>query len=402
MAVYKCKVFSSSGEKLVFKVEGFSEDDILADLRKNNFIIADIRKHSRLFEDRRMHITAKIKAKELSLLCRQLNSMLRSGISIVKCIDILSMQAENQNFRSVLVKIYRELLTGSTFSEAVQCCSELFPPMFVSMVKAAELSGNLEKVMGRMSVHYSREHKIESKVKSALTYPAVLAVVSTFVVIFLLVNVMPTFVDLYQSSGVALPLTTRVMLKLSSFLQIAWKYAAVTIIFGVFAAARLFKDKNIRLRIDRFKLGIPLYRTLKIKLAASRFARTLSTLIESGVSLLSGLEAVSTVVGNEYISNHILNAREDVRKGSSLSCSIRDNNIFPPMVYSMIKIGEEAGQLEEVLDKTADFFDDEVENAIQKLIALIEPVMIVAMAAIVGFIMLAMLSPMFEMINTFQ
>ena len=403
MALYRCKVFNSSGKKLVFKIDGFSEEDILADLRKSDFIVADIKERRRLLADSNIFPkTGKIKAKELSLFCKQMNFMLKSGISIVKCVEILSMQTENKNFRTVLKKIYNNLLMGSTFSEAMYSNKNLFPVMFISMVQAGEISGNIEMVMGRLAVQFSKEYQIESKVKSALTYPIILSIVATAVVIFLLVNVMPTFVDLYNSSGVSLPVMTMVMLKMSYWLQNMWQLIVLSLFFAIVVIIKLYKNENFRYKFDRFKLRIPLYRTLKVKLAASMFARTLSTLVASGVSMLVGLEAVSMIVGNKYIRRLILNAREDVRKGSSLSCSIKNNNIFPPIVHCMIKIGEESGELEEILDKTADFYDEEVENTIQKLVAMIEPLMIVLMAAIIGFIMLAMITPMFDMVNIVQ
>ncbi len=403
MTLYKCRVFNGSGERHLLKIDGYSEEDILAELRKNNFIVTDIKKRRKLSE--RINITqksGKIKLKELSMFCRQMNSMLKSGINIVKCIDILSIQTEERNFRTVLKNMNKKLQTGSSFSEAVESSNEVFPAMFLSMIQAGELSGNLELVMGRLAVQYKKEYKTESKVKSAMTYPIVLAVVATVVVVFLLIYVMPTFVDLYESSGVTLPYVTRILLMLSSWLQNYWQYIALVLLSAVLIITRLMKNKNVRYKIDSFKLRIPLYRTLKVKLAASRFSRTLSTLVESGVPLLSGLEAVSAVVGNECIKRLILCAREDVRKGSSLSFSIESNSVFPPMVYNMVRIGEESGELEDILNKTADFYDEEVENTIQKLVALIEPVMIVLMAVIIGFIMLAMITPMFDMVNTVQ
>jgi type IV pilus assembly protein PilC len=403
MTLYNCRVFNSSGERHSLKIDGYSEEDILAELRKNNFIVSDIKKHSKLSE--RIYIPhkfAKIKLKELSMFCRQMNSMLKSGITIEKCIEILSIQTEDKSFRKVLKNMHMKLLTGSTFSESVESNKEVFPTMFLSMVQAGEMSGNIEMVMGRLAVQYGKEYKTESKVKSAMTYPVVLAVVATVVVIFLLIYVMPTFVDLYESSGVSLPFVTRIMLKLSSWLQNFWQVIALVLLISVLFIIRLVKNENVKYKIDSFKLRLPLYKTLKVKLAASRFSRTLSTLVESGVPLLSGLEAVSMIVGNEYIKRLILCAREDLRKGSSLSCSLQNYNIFPPMVHNMVKIGEESGELEDILNKTADFYDEEVENTIQKLVALIEPVMIVLMAVIIGFIMLAMITPMFDMVNTVQ
>ncbi|MFA9423505.1 MAG: type II secretion system F family protein, partial [Sedimentibacter sp.] len=304
--------------------------------------------------------------------------------------------------RTVLSDMYKELITGSTLSETLVNHKESFPEMFVSMVQAGEISGNIERVMCRLATHYEKEWKIQSKVKSAMVYPAVLSIVATAVVIFLLTNVMPTFVDLYSSSGVPLPFVTLMMLNMSQWIKNMWYVIVLVVLLFIVSFSKLSKCEKIRYMIDSYKLRIPLFRTLKIKLVASRFTRTLSTLVGSGVPLLEGLDSVAMVAGNEYIKRIILNAREDVRKGSSLSYSIKNQNLFPQMVHYMIKIGEESGEIEEVLDKTADFYDEEAENTIQKLVVMIEPMMIVIMAAIIGFIMLAMVTPMFDMVNTVQ
>ena len=403
MSLYKCKVLSNSGERHVLKIDGFSQDDVLENLRKNSFAIIDVKKLRGLLWNRKpLRRIFRFKGKELSIFCKQMNSMLKSGITVVRCVGILSQQTENMNLRIVLSEIYKELIVGCTFSETLINHKESFPEIFISMVQAGEISGNIDSVMGRLSNHYGKECKIESKVKSAMVYPAVLSIVATTVVIFLLTTVMPTFVELYESSGVPLPFMTLLMLNISQWLRNTWYVIVLIIILFVVIFSKLDKCEKARYEIDSYKLQIPLYRTLKVKLAASRFARTLSTLVGSGVPLLDGLHTVSNVTGNEYIRRLILNVREDVRKGYALSSSLKNQNVFPPMVYSMIKIGEESGQIEEILDKTADFYDEEVENTIQKLVTMIEPIMIVIMAVIIGFIMLAMITPMFDMVNTVQ
>ncbi len=255
MALYKCNVFNGSGERHLLKIDGYSEEDILAELRKNKFIVTDIKKYRKLSE--RIHITqksSKIKLKELSMFCKQMSSMLKSGINIVKCIEILSIQTEDRNFRTVLKNMNKKLLTGCTFSEAVESSNETFPAMFLSMIQAGELSGNLELVMGRLAVQYGKEYKTESKVKSAMVYPVVLAVVTTVVVVFLLIYVMPTFIELYESSGVALPYVTKIMLMLSSWLQSYWQYIALVLLIAVLIITRLITNKSVRYKIDSFKL----------------------------------------------------------------------------------------------------------------------------------------------------
>lgn len=403
MSIYKCKVLSNTGSIHFLKLDGFSKDDIIENLRKTSFIIIDVKNVKlNLNEANRISKVRKVKAKDLSLFCKQMNIMLISGITIVKCIEILCVQTENKSFRFIVTEMYKELLTGSTFSEAVYNHKESFPIMFTTMVQAGELSGNIGSVMERLANHYTKENKIENKIKSAMTYPIILSIVATAVVIFLLVKVMPTYVDLYSSSGVSLPFMTLMLLNISQWIMDAWYVALLFVILIVIVYIRLNKNDDVRYMLDSLKLQIPFYGVLKVKLAASRFTRTLSTLLESGVSLLEGLDTVSMITGNEYISKLIMKAREDVKRGSSLAFSIKNQNIFPPIVYSMINLGEESGFVEDVLDKTANFFDEEVENAIQKLIVMVEPVMIVLMAVIVGFIMLAMITPMFDMVNAVQ
>ncbi|MGD9567349.1 MAG: type II secretion system F family protein [Sedimentibacter sp.] len=403
MSIFKCKVVSSTGNMQVFKLDGFSKEDIIENLKKDNFIIIDVKSVEHTMNKINLTLKdSKLKSKELSLFCKQMNTMLKSGITILKCIEILSSQTENIKLRSVLNKMYKELLTGSKFSEAVYTHKDSFPALFVIMVQAGELSGNIETVMDRVASHYTKEYKIESNVKLAFAYPIILSIVATAVVIFLLVNVMPTFVDIYESYGVPMPFMTLLLLNMSRWLKNMWLVILLFVILAVISVKRLRKNFDVRYKMDSLRLRMPLYGILKVKLAASRFTRTLSTLLGSGVSLLEALETVSTIAGNEYIAKHIMNAREDVKSGSSLAFSILNQNIFPPIVYLMIRLGEESGQVEEVLDKTADFFDDEVENAMQKLITMIEPILIVIMAVIVGFIMLAMITPMFDMVNMVQ
>lgn len=403
MRLYKCKVLTNSGSMRILKMEGLSKNAIVENLKRSSFTIVDVKDSRHDLEKINLLSKArKVKSKELSLICRQMNIMLKSGITIVKCFEILNVQTGNKNFRKIIAEMHRELLTGSTLSEAVCNHRELFPPMFVTMVQAGELSGNIDSIMGRLAGYYGKENKIENKIKAAMTYPAILSIVSVAVVIFMLVEVMPTFVDLYSSYGASLPLMTVVLLNISQWIKNMWHSILLFIAVLVISIKRLNKNYNTRYTLDSLKIRTPFYGLLKAKLAASRFTRTLSILLNSGVSMIDGLEIVAVIVGNEYISRLILNAREDVKRGFSLAFSIKKQNMFPPIVYSMIKLGEESGEIEDVLDKTADFCDEEAEIAIQRLISAAEPLMIVLMAAIIGFIMLAITIPMFDMAGIVQ
>jgi type IV pilus assembly protein PilC len=270
------------------------------------------------------------------------------------------------------------------------------------MIEVGELSGNIDVIMDRLANHFEKEYKLENKIKLAMTYPAILAIVATVVVIFLLTSIMPTFVDIYASYGVELPGITQVIIFLSEVIKSYWHIILLVIAGMVFLVRVLLKNSKVKYQSDYAKLQIPVVKNFVLKIATSRFTRTLSTLVGSGVPLLQSLETVSGVTGNTYIASKILEVREDIRKGSTLSIPLKKQNIFPPMVHNMIKIGEDSGSIEEILDKTADFYDEEVYTAVARLTSLLEPIMIVFMAIIIGFIVIAMAMPMFDMVRIVQ
>jgi len=400
MAVYKCNVVDTSGKKHKISKDAESRAEIIDYLKLNNYVIIDIKKTDNSLNLNGLSSHKKIKAKDLSIFCKQLYAMLKAGVTIVTSLDILKQQTENKSLTKIIGSMYEDLQKGNTLSEALSHHKNAFPNLFVSMVEAGELSGNIDVIMDRLSIHFEKEYKIENKVKSAMTYPMILAVVASAVVVFLLTSVMPTFVDMYSSSGVELPAITQAMINMSNALKNYW-YIFVLAIFAIlFAISALKKNEKVQFKADYYKLHVPVYKNLELKIATSRFTRTLSTLVGSGVPLLQALDTVSGVTGNSYIASKILEAKEDVRRGQSLSQPLKKQGVFPPMVHNMIKIGEDSGSIEEILDKTADFYDEEVETAIQRVTVMLEPIMIVFMAIIIGFIVLAMVIPMFDMVKT--
>jgi type IV pilus assembly protein PilC len=289
-----------------------------------------------------------------------------------------------------------------TLSEAMAKHENIFPALLINMVEAGEVSGNLDVLMERMAIHYEKENNIENKVKNALVYPIVLSIVAIAVVVFLLTVVMPTFIGMFESSGSLLPGPTRVILTISNLLKEYWYLFLVVVILIVTGIISFRKTESGRVLVDNLKIKIPGVKKMSIKIITSRFTRTLSTLLSSGIPLLQGLDVVSKVVGNEVVSNKLNQAREDIRKGIPMSRTIKDIGLFPPMVDSMIKIGEESGALDDILYKTADFYDEEVETSLQKMTTLLEPILIIFMALIIGFIVIAMAMPIFDMVNTIE
>ena len=342
----------------------------------------------------------KVGIKQIAVFCRQFATMLNAGVTIVNCLDILRQQTQNEKLRNVIEELYEDVQKGLTFSESLKKHRDVFPDLMIQMVEAGESSGSLDLVISRVAVHYEKENKINNRIKSAMVYPAVLSVVCIGVVIFLLTNVMPTFIGMFQGSGVPLPGMTQALLAISNTLKNFWYVFLLAVVLLIYLFRRYINSEEGRLAIDGMKLRLPIVSGLVKKTASARFTRTLSTLLASGIPLLQAIEDVSGAVGNAVIAEGLLSAREDIRKGSALSVPIRKMGIFPPMVHSMIEIGEESGSLDDILDKTANIYDEEVDMEVQRMLSMLEPIMIVFMAGIVGFIVIAMMLPMFGMLKT--
>ena len=400
MVSYKCNVIDIFGKKHNILHAAESPKDVIDFLKLHKFTVVEI-KHKQTI-DLEKFTSKKIKSKDLAVFCKQTYAMLKAGVTIVNILDILKQQTENRRLKVYIGSMHEYLLKGHTFSEALRQHKGAFPDILISMVEAGELSGNIDVIMDRLSKHYEKEYKIENRISSAMTYPIILSIVCTLVVIFLLTSIMPTFIEMYLSSGVSLPKLTMMIINFSNSFKQFWFLIVLAITVFILMISFVVKIPRVKEKRDYIKLRIPLVRNLIIKIAASRFSRTLSTLLGSGTSLLNALETVSGVTGNQYVCNKILEIKEDVRKGLPLSLLLEAQGIFPSMVYYMIKTGEDSCSLEEVLDKTADFYDEEIDTAIQRLTTLLEPIMIVVMAIVIGFIVISMVLPMFEMVKTVQ
>ena len=398
MLSYKCNVIDISGKKQSISRSGNSREDVIDFLKLQKFTVVEV-KHRQNGNLEKI-ISKRIRSKDLSLFCKQTHALIKSGVTIISILEILKQQTENRKLRGCIKLMHEDLQKGHSFSDALRRQNGAFPEILVSMAEAGEMSGNIDVIMDRLSKHYEKEYKIENKIKSAMIYPIILSIVCTIVVIFLLTSIMPGFVEMYVSSGVSLPKLTMIIINFSNFLKRYWYLIILGIFVFIFIISNILRIPEVRLKRDYIKLRIPLVKNLLIKVAASRFSRTLSTLSGSGTSLLSALDTVSGVTGNLYVAGKILEIKEDVRRGLPLSSLLQNQGIFPPIVYYMIKIGEDSGSLEEVLDKAADFQDEEVETAIHRLTTLLEPLMIVVMAFVIGFIVLSMVLPMFEMVKT--
>lgn len=396
MAKFKYRAMKADGSKISGDFNGNSRDEVMEMITSNGYYPLMIEEVS---EGTKIELNFKRKAttKDISILCRQLYTMIDAGVSINNALNILANNTSSKKLKKIIYSIEDDVKKGEMLSEAMKRHKGVFPELLVAMVESGEISGNLDTMLLRMSIHYEKETKLNNKIKSAMTYPAVLSMVAIGSVVFIMTFVMPTFIEMFEVEGVKLPLSTKILLAISSFLSNHSLVALLflVIIYVVFSYYK--KSEHGVYTISSLKLKTPVIGKLNKKIIVSRFARTLSTLAVSGVSLIQGLPLIAEIIGNKVVEDALMKVREEVAKGESLSDPIKESGIFPEMLSSMITIGEEAGQLDDILNKTADFYDEEVEQAIQTTTALIEPILIVGMSIVIGFIIISILLPMFDM-----
>lgn len=342
----------------------------------------------------------KLKLKDLAVFSRQFSTMLSSGLTVIKCLDVLYQQAPNKFMKSTILGVYEAVQKGDSLSKAMKQQKKAFPPLFLSMVAAGELSGSLDNVMKRMADQYEKDSKMQNKITQALVYPAFLSIMTVFVVVFLLTFILPRFMTMFSQYGGTVPTPTRILLAIGHSLTNYWYIFLIVIGAVIFLIHYWLKTDSGRLAWDKAKLKIPVFGKLMIIVVSSRFSRTLASLFSSGMPIVQALEIMGSVLGNKYMEKQVQNVSEDVRRGVSLSSAVRHIAPFPPMLCSMLSIGEESGNLNEILTKTSAFYDDESDTAIQKMVSLIEPVMIVVLAGIVGFIILSIILPIYSIYNS--
>ncbi|XZH54464.1 type II secretion system F family protein [Clostridium perfringens] len=399
MANFKYKAINSEGQRIEGSQSADSESQVREMLLSNQYYPLSIEKENSKNKIS-FSFNRKVKLKDIAVFCRQFYVMLDSGLSIGKALNILIEQGEKPKIREALIGVNGDLKRGETLASSMRKRKDVFPNLLTSMIDAGERSGNLDIILKRMAEYYEKETKIRGKIKSAMIYPIVLGVVAIIAITFILTFVMPTFVQMFEENNVDLPMSTKMVLGTSKMLG---KYGII--IFLILVTAIILLGKYLKSEEGQYKLSIinlkiPVIKKLTQKIIVSRFTRTMGIVSSSGMSLVTSLEIVASVVGNKIAEKELLKVKEKVLKGEGLGDSIMKIKIFPPMLASMVKVGEEAGSLDSILDKTADFYDDELEREIQTATALIEPAMIVVMGVIIGFLLISILTPMFKMYNS--
>ncbi len=327
----------------------------------------------------------KFSTKELSFCCRQLSAMLTSGLTLVKAIDILTKEQENEKARAIWQDVYENVQKGESFSSTMEMHSGSFPEFLISMVGAGESSGSLDVIMTRMSDHYTKENKLKNTIKGAMVYPIILAVLCVVIVMFLFIFIMPAFLDMYEDPS-TMPLLTKMMKAISDFLRYRWYILVVIVGAIIFGINYALKIPDMRLKFDRMLLKGPGFGPLITKIYTGRFARTLSSLYSSGIPMVECLKRASSVLGNRYIDQKFEEVIDEVKQGESLSSAITRTEIFENMFCSVIYVGEESGALDSILEKTSDYYEDESESAVQRLVSMVEPILLIFMGVIIGLV----------------
>lgn len=390
---------ASGGDIQSGEIDLASKDDVLAYLHKQKMIPVSVREKSKEIN---ISFGTGIKTKDIVIFTRQFATMINSGLPLVQSLDILAEQTENVALRKTISEVLYDVESGHTLADAMARHPKVFTELFVNMVAAGEAGGILDTILLRLATFLEKNDALVRKIKGAMVYPAVIFSVAGGAIVILLIFVIPTFQSMFESAGIPLPLPTRIVIGMSAFLQAYWWAVGAGVIGGVVGIRQFYKTSTGQLFIDRVLLALPVLGDLQRKAAVARFTRTLGTLVSSGVSILEGLEITAKTAGNRVIHDAVMGSRASIAGGETIAGPLKESGVFPPMVVQMINVGEQTGGLDEMLTKIADFYDEEVDQAVETLLAAMEPIMIVVLGVVVGGMIVAMYLPIFDMINAVE
>jgi len=389
--------------------EAENEKILVKRLREQGYWVTDVKKARGAAAGKEGEVGKKklfafgrVKLNDLTIFCRQFATMINAGVSLVRCLAVLDNQTTNVKLKEVIRGIQSEVEGGATLSKSLMKYPKVFSNLFVGLVRAGEVGGVLDETLDRLAGFLEKDMELRRKIKSAMTYPVLVLFVATGIVLFLMTFILPKFMELFEELGIGedkMPAMTMMLKRISDFMLARWYIMVIGLIVFVVAFKAYTNTKMGRRQWDWVKLRIPVFGKLTHKIGIARFSRTLSTLLTSGVPILQAFETVGGAIGNVVLSEAILDARTAIREGERIGDPLEKSGLFPPMVVQMISIGEETGALDQMLSKIADFYEAEVEAALESLAAALEPIMIVILGFIVGFIVIAMFLPLIEVIN---
>jgi len=388
---------AANGDLKTATMEAATRDDVVAQLRRQRMNVVKVDENKAVKK-----ASGGIKMRDIVIFTRQFSTMINAGLPLVQALDILAKQSENKVLQEVTRAVVFDVESGHTVADALGKHPKAFNDLYVNMVAAGEAGGILDTILMRLATFMEKNDALVRKVKGAMIYPGVIMSVAAIAITVLLLFVIPVFETMFGSVGVALPLPTRIVIGMSRFLKGYWWAIGAGIAGGSYMLKNYYKTSAGQLNIDKLMLKMPVLGDVLRKSAVSRFTRTLGTLISSGVSILDGLEITAKTAGNRVIQDAIMASRASIAGGDTISAPLQKSAVFPPMVISMIAVGEQTGGLDEMLSKIADFYDEEVDAAVGNLLSMLEPIMIVFLGVVVGGMVVAMYLPIFDMINAVQ
>lgn len=396
---FKYNVRDKTGKVVTGKLEGDSREAVATKLRQMGYIILDL-EQDRLAQLNKISFGTSVKMKDVTIFARQFATMINAGLSLTKCLSILGAQAESKEFRDIITQLGKDVEAGQSLSEAMTKHPKVFPSIFTNMVKAGETGGVLDEVLLRVADLFEADAQLKGRIKSAMTYPIAMGSLVLIVLVAMLVFVVPTFQKMFSDMGGELPLPTQILVAIS---EGARSWPGLIVVGVVIALSVAFKfwvgTESGRLIWDGIKLRMPIVGTMQRKTAIARFTRTFGTLVTAGVPILSALDIVADTAGNAVVSQSVKTVRSAVKEGETIAKPLGESSVFPSMVVQMIAVGEETGALDVMLEKIADFYDEEVRVAVDSLTSIIEPIMMATLGVIVGGIIVALYMPMFQVIT---
>ncbi len=396
MPVFEYKGKTVAGAPVQGELNAKTREELERILRRNRIMVSTIRKKP---TELKIRLGTGVKKVEVSRFTRQFATMIGAGLPMVQCLEIMAAQVENKELARVIGSVKESVQGGSTLADALARHSKIFDQLYTNMVEAGEMGGALDGILVRLAVYREKADALVRKVKGALIYPAVISVVAVGVTTAMLVWIVPVFASMFGSLGAELPEPTQVILGISNFLQSNFVYILIGLLFGVTGFILWVRTPKGRAIFDAMLLKAPIFGNLVRKSSVARFTRTLGTLLSSGVSILDALDITAKTAGNTVIAAAIKKSVFSIAEGDTITGPLKESGVFPPMVTQMISVGEKTGGLDEMLQKIADFYDEEVDEAVSALTSVIEPIVIVIMGIIIGGIMIAMYLPMFDIIG---
>ncbi len=390
---------TTGGDMLTGELELPSKNDVLAHLHRQKLIPVSVREKPKEIT---LSFGTGVSTRDIVIFTRQFATMINSGLPLVQSLDILAEQTENQALRKTIAEVLYDVESGHTLADAMGKHPKVFTDLYVNMVAAGEAGGILDTILLRLATFLEKNDALVRKIKGAMVYPAVIFSVAGAAIVILLVGVIPTFQQMFESAGIPLPVPTQIVITMSQFLLSYWWACGAGVIALVLGIRQFYQTESGELAIDRILLAMPVLGDLQRKAAVARFTRTLGTLVSSGVSILEGLEITARTAGNRVIHDAVMGSRASIAGGETIAGPLKESGVFPPMVVQMINVGEQTGGLDEMLTKIADFYDDEVDTAVDALLSAMEPIMIVVLGVLVGGMIVAMYLPIFDMINAVQ